>query len=106
MPWESLGIHPIFVEGVGVLVLISDLNLLKVELMNYVSVWSHGAEHTRMWCRNSNLFLSLSSAVMGWGQWWQAMKSIELGVQVGSSKGRTAQKLLCDSVINLALEIF
>lgn len=32
---------------------------MKAEVMNSIAVWSHGAEHTRIWSRNSRLSLSL-----------------------------------------------
>lgn len=102
----QFGLPHIFEEGVCVLVAISDLSSLKEEWLNYVSLWAHGAEHTRTRCRNFRLSLSLLGAVMGWGQWCQATKSIELGVQVGSSKGRRAQKWLCAPAFNLTLEVF
>lgn len=85
------------------MVAISDLSLVKEELMNYASVWSHGAEHARMWRRSSRLSLSLLGAVLGWGQWYHG---IELGVQVGSSKGRRAQKWMCVPAFNLSLGVF
>ena len=62
--------------------------------MNYVSVWSHGAEHTRMWCKNSKLSLSLLGAVMGWGQCCQAMQGIEFGGSGGLIKGQESSEMV------------
>jgi len=40
------------------------------------------------------------------GQWCQAVQGVELGVQVGSSKGTRAQKRLCIAAFYLNLGVF